>query len=68
MYAVIVARFRQSRKRLEALEKQAGDSYYVAKEPKFQRKFGKLAKTLKPEIPGLMDKGIYIIKLDKNEQ
>ena len=28
VYAVILVRFRQSRKRLEALEKQADDSYY----------------------------------------
>ena len=62
MYAVIVARFRQSRKKLEALEKQAGESYYMVKELKFQRRFGKLAKTLKPEVPGLMGKGISIIR------
>ena len=66
VYADIVARFRQSRKRLEALEKQSGDSYYMVKETKFQRKFGKLAKTLKPTIPGHMDKGISIIRF-KNE-
>ena len=62
----IVLRFRQARKRLEALEKQAGDNYYMVKEPKFQRKFVKLAKTLKPEVPGMMDKGISIIRF-KNE-
>ena len=56
MYAIIVARFRQSRKKLEALEKQTGESYYMVKELKFRRRFGMLAKTLKPEVPGMMDK------------
>ena len=66
MYAVIISKFRESRKRLEALEKQNEDSYYMIKEPKFQMKFWKFAKTLKPKIPGIIDEGIYIIRY-KNE-
>ena len=61
VYAVIVARFRQSRRKLEALEKQSGNYYCTVKEIKFQMKLGKFTKTLKPKIPGLMDEGIYII-------
>ena len=61
MYAAILARFRQSRKRLEAL-KHTVDNLCAMKEPKFKRKFGKFGKRITHKIPGLQHDGIYMIQ------
>ena len=66
VYAVIVDRFRQSRKRIEALQKESGDSYCEKGQIKFQRKFVNFTRTLKPEFPGHTGEGMCIISF-RNE-
>ena len=62
VYVVMVAKFRQSRKKLEALQKLGQKDSNEMQKPKFQRTFLTISTTVKPQtIPDIKNKNVFLV-------
>jgi len=63
VYVVMVAKFRQSRKKLEALQKLGQEDLNEMQKPKFQRTFLTISKTVQPQtIPDIKNKDVFLVR------
>jgi len=62
VYVVMVTKFRQSRKKLEALQKLGQEDSNEMQKPKFQRTFLTISRTVKIQtIPDIQNKDVYLV-------
>jgi len=63
VYVVMVAKFRQSRKKLEALQKLGQEDLNEMQKPKFQRTFLTISKTVQAQtIPDIKNKDVFLVR------